>query len=69
MQFTGKTVEEAIETGLKELGITEEQAESIRRWETSKYGQKEITIVRKIPFAIFISFGTIVYVIMRLILI
>ena len=49
--------------------ITEEQAESIRRWETSKYGQKEITIVRKIPFAIFISFGTIVYVIMRLILI
>ena len=27
MEFTGKTVEEAIETGLKELGITEEQAE------------------------------------------
>jgi hypothetical protein len=49
--------------------ITEEQAESIRRWETSKYGQEEIIIVRKIPFAIFISLGTIVYVIMRLILI
>lgn len=49
--------------------ITEEQAESIRRWENSKYGQSEIIIVRKIPFAIFISFGTIVYVIMRLILI
>lgn len=27
MEFTGKTVEEAIENGLKELGITEEQAE------------------------------------------
>ena len=27
MEFTGKTVEEAIQKGLKELGITEEQAE------------------------------------------
>ncbi|MDY6368031.1 MAG: Jag N-terminal domain-containing protein, partial [Clostridia bacterium] len=27
MEFTGKTVEEAVEQGLKELGITEEQAE------------------------------------------
>ncbi len=48
--------------------ISEEEADSIRRWEDSKYGQAEITIVRKIPFAIFISFGTIVYVVMRLIL-
>ena len=49
--------------------ISEEEAESIRRWENSKHGQKEITIVRKIPFAIFISLGAIVYVIMRMILI
>ena len=49
--------------------ISEEEAESIKRWEKSKYGQEEITIVRKIPFAIFISLGTIVYVVMRLILI
>ncbi len=49
--------------------ISEDEAQSIRRWEKSKYGQEEITIVRKIPFAIFISFGTIVYVVMRLILI
>lgn len=49
--------------------ITEEEAESIRRWEGSKYGQKEITIVRKIPFAIFISFGTVFYVVMRMFLI
>ena len=27
MQFTGKTVDEAIEAGLKELNITEEKAE------------------------------------------
>ncbi len=49
--------------------ISEEEAESIRRWEKSKYGQEEITVVRKIPFAIFISFGTIVYVVARMILI
>lgn len=48
--------------------ITQEEAENIKRWENSKYGKSEITIVRKIPFAIFISVGTIVYVIMRLIL-
>ena len=49
--------------------ITEDEAENIKRWEKSKYGQENIIIVRKIPFAIFISLGTIVYVIMRLILI
>ncbi len=48
--------------------ITEEEAESIRRWENSKYGKSEIVIVRKIPFAIFISVGTISYVIVRLLL-
>lgn len=42
--------------------ITEQEAESIRRWERSKYGKSEITIVRKLPFAIFITLGTIMYV-------
>ncbi len=41
--------------------ITEQEAESIKRWETSKYGRSEITIVRKLPFAIFITLGTILY--------
>lgn len=47
--------------------ISQEEADNIIRWENSKYGQKEITIVRKIPFAIFISVGTVVFVITRMI--
>lgn len=47
--------------------ISNEEVDSIRRWENSKYGQKQITIVRKIPFAIFISIGTVVFVITRMI--
>lgn len=42
--------------------ITEEEAESIRRWEKSKYGQEYIFILRQIPFAPFISIGTLVVV-------
>lgn len=41
--------------------LTEEQAESIKRWEHSAKGQPQITIVRKIPFAIFISLGFVLY--------
>lgn len=47
--------------------LTPEQAESVRRWETSKYGQEQVTIVRKIPFAIFIFVGTLVFIIVRII--
>ena len=46
--------------------ITEEEAESIKRWENSKYGSSEITIVRKIPFAIFLSLGTMLFLIFRM---
>lgn len=48
--------------------ITEEEAESIRRWETSKYGQPEIVIVRKIPFAVFISIGAVIYTFARMLI-
>ena len=41
--------------------LTAEEVESINRWSTSKYGQKTITIVRKIPFALFIAIGAIVF--------
>lgn len=41
--------------------LTEDQAESIKRWEHSARGQPQITIVRKIPFAIFISLGFALY--------
>lgn len=45
--------------------ISQEEAESILRWEKSRYGQPQITIVRKIPFAIFIFVGTVVFVFTR----
>lgn len=46
--------------------LTEEQVDSIRRWETSRYGLSEITIVRKIPFAIFMAIGSILFLIIRM---
>lgn len=45
--------------------ISDTEAESIKRWEHSKTGRSSITIVRKVPFAIFISLGVFVYLIME----
>lgn len=44
--------------------LTKEEAESVRRWENSKYGESEIIIVRKLPFAAFISIGLFFYLCM-----
>lgn len=41
--------------------LTEAEAEAIGRWKTSKYGREHVTIVRKIPFAIFIFSGLLLY--------
>ena len=41
--------------------LTQEEADSIKRWATSKNGKDKITVLRKIPFAIFISLGFIFY--------
>lgn len=43
--------------------LSEQEAESIRRWMSSKNGKETIVIVRKIPFAIFILCGMITYLI------
>lgn len=43
--------------------LTEEEAENIRRWGSSRYGKRNVMIVKKIPFAIFISAGTACYII------
>ena len=43
--------------------ISAEEAAAVRRWETSKYGQEKIMVVRYIPFAIFILIGVITYLI------
>lgn len=42
--------------------ITQEEAESIHRWEKSKFGSKEVAVVRYLPFGFFISAGTIIFI-------
>ena len=46
--------------------LTAEEVESILRWKDSRYGMSEITIVRKIPFAIFMTCGALIFLIIRL---
>lgn len=41
--------------------LTETQAEAVIRWEKSTTGLSEIKIVKKIPFAVFILLGYVVY--------
>lgn len=41
--------------------LTETEAESIRRWAATDKGKKEIIIVRKVPFAVFITLGILFY--------
>lgn len=47
--------------------LTADEAESVRRWKSSKYGEKDVVIIRKVPFAIFISIGTILFLITEVI--
>lgn len=47
--------------------LSVEEAASIIRWKDSKYGLDSLVIVRKIPFAIFISIGTFLYLILRVV--
>lgn len=44
--------------------LSESEAESVKRWENLKYGVSEIRIVRKIPFAVFVSLGTLIFMIL-----
>lgn len=46
--------------------LSEEEVESILRWKDSRYGTPELTIVRKIPFAIFMTCGVFVFLIIRM---
>ena len=43
------------------------EIESIRRWKKSKYGLENIVVVRKIPFAIFITIGLGLYLVIGVI--
>lgn len=44
--------------------LSEEEAQAVHRWEKSKYGTSTVQIVKKLPFAIFISIGAILFVIL-----
>lgn len=41
--------------------LSEQEVEAIKRWKNTKQGTDTITIVRKIPFAIFIFIGTMLF--------
>ena len=41
--------------------LTQQEAESVHRWEHSATGKPQVVIVRKIPFAIFIFLGFVLY--------
>ncbi len=45
--------------------LTAEDIDSIKRWRISKQGEKTIIIVRKIPFAIFIFIGTVLFLLLE----
>ena len=46
--------------------LTEEEASAIHRWGKSKYGKSSVVIVRKMPFAVFIIIGTVLFIATRL---
>lgn len=46
--------------------LSEEEADAVRRWKDSKYGKETVTIVKKIPFAIFIVLGELVFFFIRI---
>lgn len=45
--------------------ITKNQVDAIQRWKDSKQGKPSVVIVRKVPFAIFITAGTILFMMME----
>ena len=44
--------------------LTEEQANSVRRWGKTEKGSEMVTIMRRVPFALFLVIGYIVYFLM-----
>jgi len=44
--------------------LTESEAQSVRNWENSKYGSHTVLIMRKAPFAIFITIGVLCYLLL-----
>ena len=68
MMFTTSRVKGLPQTTFEDMRsrLSEEEVEAIRRWKDSKYGKGTITIVKKIPFAIFIVMGELVFFFIRI---
>lgn len=45
--------------------INADEAAAVRRWKKSKGGRDKIVIVRKVPFALFLSIGCVLYLVIR----
>ena len=67
LKFRGSRVKGLPESTTEDFRskLTEEQAASIVRWEKSKMGGKAVTIVKKLPFAVFITAGTAAFLVLR----
>ena len=48
--------------------LTPEEADSVRRWEKSAHGKQWVVIVRKIPFAVFITMGSAAFLVMEVVM-
>jgi len=48
--------------------LTQEEVDNVIRWKDSKYGKEKIIIVRKIPFAIFIALGFVIFISLRMVI-
>lgn len=46
--------------------LKQDEVDAIKRWKNSKYGKEKITIVRKIPFAIFVIVGEMIFFFVRI---
>ena len=70
MMFMGSKVQGLPTSTTEDLKsrLTEDEVESIKRWSKTKSGCKEIIIVRKMPFALFISIGTILFALLEVLM-
>ena len=68
MMFTSSRVKGLPKMSFEDMRsrLSEEEADAVRRWKESKQGKETITIVKKIPFAIFIVLGELVFFSIRI---
>ena len=70
MQFSGAK-EDGLPTHTTEdlkSRLSQEEVESVQRWSKAKKGREFVIIVRKIPFALFIAIGTLVFMMLEVLL-